>query len=284
MALWDLAARLEDVPLHRRLGSIWDDVPIYGSGGFTTYDEHRLTDQLTDWTVRQAIPRVKIKIGQSWGLDERRDRDRIRQARAIIGDDVALFVDANGAYTAKQAVRLLHDVADAGVTWFEEPVSSDDLEGLAEVRHLVVADVAAGEYGTDEPYFRRMCEAGAIDCLQADATRCGGYTIWQRAVRSRTASVSRSRATAPRTCTPISPEAHRTSGTSSGSTTTSESNRCASTAHSTRRAALSRRGTMRRGTASQSRSPTSSDFGSPDSRSAFVREAEPRRTPVNGRR
>ncbi|MGN6445629.1 enolase C-terminal domain-like protein [Amnibacterium sp.] len=181
VALWDLAARLDDMPLHRRLGSIWDDVPVYGSGGFTTYDAARLEQQLTTWTQEQRIPRVKIKIGESWGSDERRDLARIEQARAIIGDDIVLFVDANGGYSAKQAVRVMREAGDAGVTWFEEPVSSDDLGGLSEVRAAVLADVAAGEYGTDEVYFRRMCESGAVDCLQADATRCGGYTVWLRA-------------------------------------------------------------------------------------------------------
>jgi L-alanine-DL-glutamate epimerase-like enolase superfamily enzyme len=66
------------------------------------------------------------------------------------------------------------------VAWFEEPVSSDDLAGLREVRDAVEPDVAAGEYGWDLPYFQRMCAAGAVDCLQADVSRCGGITEWVR--------------------------------------------------------------------------------------------------------
>jgi L-alanine-DL-glutamate epimerase-like enolase superfamily enzyme len=180
VALWDLKARLLGLPLYRLLGAVRDRVPVYGSGGFTSYDEGQLRDQLSGWASAQRIPRVKIKIGESWGADPARDLDRMRQARAIIGDDVELFVDANGGYGRKQAIRVMDAAADLDVRWFEEPVSSDDLEGLREVRDGVAADVTAGEYGWDLYYFRRMCAAGAVDCLQADVSRCGGITEWLR--------------------------------------------------------------------------------------------------------
>ncbi|MEO5609535.1 MAG: enolase C-terminal domain-like protein [Ornithinibacter sp.] len=180
VALWDLKARLLDIPLHHLLGAVREDVPVYGSGGFTTYDERQLRDQLGHWALEQAIPRVKIKIGESWGADPGRDLERMRQARATIGEHTELFVDANGGYTRKQAIRVMAAAADLDVRWFEEPVSSDDLDGLREVRDAVSADVTAGEYGYDVPYFRRMCAAGAVDCLQADVSRCGGISEFVR--------------------------------------------------------------------------------------------------------
>lgn len=180
-ALWDLKARLLDVPLHRLLGAVRDTVPVYGSGGFTTYSDARLTEQLSRWVQVEAIPRVKIKIGQSQGADTRRDLERMRQAREVIGSSVELYVDANGCYSRKQAIRVAHTATDLDIRWFEEPVTSDDLEGLREVRDAVDADVAAGEYGFDLYYFRRMCQAQAVDCLQIDASRCGGITEWLRA-------------------------------------------------------------------------------------------------------
>jgi L-alanine-DL-glutamate epimerase-like enolase superfamily enzyme len=181
IALWDLKARILGLPLHRLLGAVRDTVPIYGSGGFTTYDEAQLAGQLSHWVYDLGIGRVKIKIGESWGEKPERDLARIRQARREIGD-AELYVDANGAYGGKQAIRIMRDVAAEGldVRWFEEPVSSDDLAGLREVRYQVPADVAAGEYGYDLRYFERMCAAGAVDCLQADVSRCGGITEWQR--------------------------------------------------------------------------------------------------------
>jgi L-alanine-DL-glutamate epimerase-like enolase superfamily enzyme len=179
-ALWDLKARVLGLPLSRLLGAAHSAVPIYGSGGFTTYDDRQLRDQLTHWTQKQAIPRAKIKIGESWGQNIDRDLARMRLARETIGPDVEFYVDANGAYGRKQAIRVAERASDLDLHWYEEPVSSDDLDGLREVRDRVAPDVAAGEYGYDVVYFRRMCAANAIDCLQIDLTRCGGITEWMR--------------------------------------------------------------------------------------------------------
>ncbi len=179
-ALWDLKAKLLGVPACRLLGMVRAAVPVYGSGGFTTYDEATARAQLERWAGEWAIPRVKIKIGESWGGNPARDLARIGFARQVIGPRAELYVDANGGYTRKQAVRMARAMAEYDVSWFEEPVSSDDLDGLREVRDQVEPDVAAGEYGYDLAYFGRMTDAGAVDCLQAEVTRCGGITDWLR--------------------------------------------------------------------------------------------------------
>jgi L-alanine-DL-glutamate epimerase-like enolase superfamily enzyme len=176
-ALWDLKARLLDVPLVILLGAVRDGVPVYGSGGFTSYSPAQLQVQLGEW-VASGIPRVKMKIGRQPAADV----DRVRAARAAIGAAAELFVDANSAYSRKQALAFAERFADDGVNWFEESVSSDDLEGLRLLRNRVPAgmDIAAGEYGYDLFYFRRMLEAGAVDVLQADATRCAGISGFLR--------------------------------------------------------------------------------------------------------
>jgi L-alanine-DL-glutamate epimerase-like enolase superfamily enzyme len=179
-ALWDLKARLLDLPLYKLLGAVRGEVAIYGSGGFTTYSRQQLEDQLGGWVHDQHIPRVKIKIGQDRGAGVPRDVERIGQARAVIGDSAELYVDANGAYTAKQAVRAFEAAQELRPAWFEEPVSADHLDGLRTVREAVSADVAAGEYGTDLFYFQRLCQADAVDCVQVDVSRCGGITQWLR--------------------------------------------------------------------------------------------------------
>jgi L-alanine-DL-glutamate epimerase-like enolase superfamily enzyme len=175
-ALWDLKARITGVPLAALFGRAHERVPVYGSGGFTTYTDEQTREQLLGWVLGDGIPRVKIKIGEDRGRREERDVHRTALARDAVGAEVELFVDANGGYTAKQAIRFAGRTEALDVRWFEEPVSSDDLPGLALVRSRVASDVAAGEYGTDPRYFRLMCQAGAVDCLQVDATRCGGYT------------------------------------------------------------------------------------------------------------
>ncbi|TDD82721.1 mandelate racemase [Actinomadura darangshiensis] len=177
-ALWDLKARLLDVPLHRLLGSVRTDVDVYGSGGFTSYDDERTRAQLRHWSAELGIPRVKIKIGGSWGRAEDRDLARLRLARAAVGDGVALFADANGAYGVKQAIRVARAAEDVGLRWFEEPVSSDDLAGLRAVADAAACEVAAGEYGYDLPYFVPLMDA--VDCPQTDVTRCGGITEFLR--------------------------------------------------------------------------------------------------------
>jgi L-alanine-DL-glutamate epimerase-like enolase superfamily enzyme len=174
IALWDLKARLLDQPLAILFGRSRESVPIYGSGGFTSYTETELCAQLSRWVEVDGCHSVKMKIGS------RPDQDpqRVRVAKSVIGDH-SLFVDANGAYDVKQALVLADRfVDDADVRWFEEPVSSDDLAGLAYVREHAPAnlDIAAGEYGFDIDYFRQMISAEAIDVQQADVTRCGGYT------------------------------------------------------------------------------------------------------------
>jgi L-alanine-DL-glutamate epimerase-like enolase superfamily enzyme len=171
-ALWDLKARLLDVPLVDLLGAAHEDVPIYGSGGFCSYSDERLCEQLGGW-ADAGIPRVKMKVGR----EPERDPARLDAAREAIGDDVELYVDANGAFARKEALAWAERYAASwNVTWFEEPVSSADREGLRLLRDEAPAglEIAAGEYAYVPADFRNIVDC--VDCLQADVTRCGGIT------------------------------------------------------------------------------------------------------------
>lgn len=177
IALWDLKARLLGLPLVTLLGPVREGVPVYGSGGFTSYSVAQLQQQLGLW-AEQGLSMVKMKVGRQ----PQDDPKRVRAAREAIGTGVELFVDANGAYDRKQASALAEKFAECRVTWYEEPVSSDDLEGLGLLRYRAPAgmEISAGEYGYDLLYFRRMLEAGAVDVLQADARRCAGISEFLR--------------------------------------------------------------------------------------------------------
>jgi L-alanine-DL-glutamate epimerase-like enolase superfamily enzyme len=177
IALWDLKARLLDVALPVALDAARDTVPAYGSGGFTSYPLDVLREQVAGWAA-EGLPAVKIKVGRRPDDDSR----RLVAARDAVGPHVELFVDANGVYSRKQALAWAEQFADHDVRWLEEPVSSDDLDGLRLIRDRSPAgmDVTAGEYGFDLPYFERMLAAGAVDCLQADVTRCGGITAFAK--------------------------------------------------------------------------------------------------------
>ncbi|HXT00294.1 MAG TPA: enolase C-terminal domain-like protein [Elusimicrobiota bacterium] len=194
-ALWDLKARLLGVPLARLLGAARESVPVYGSGGFTSYTIAQLERQLGGW-ADEGMGAVKMKVGR----EPERDLERVRAARRAIGPSVELYVDANGAYERKQALRFAEEFAAEGVTWFEEPVPASDLEGHRLLRDRAPAgmEIASGEYGWDLPYFERMLEAGAVDVLQADATRCGGPSgFLEAAALCRARNVPLSSHTAP---------------------------------------------------------------------------------------
>jgi L-alanine-DL-glutamate epimerase-like enolase superfamily enzyme len=178
VALWDLKAKRFGRPLVDILGAARDAVPIYGSGGFTSYSREQLTGQLSRWVEEDGCQWVKMKVG----TEPERDPGRVKTARAAVGS-AGLFVDANGAYARKEALDFAERFTEFDVSWFEEPVSSDDLEGLRLLRDRAPAhmEIAAGEYGYEPFYFRRMLEAGAVDVMQADATRCCGITGFLRA-------------------------------------------------------------------------------------------------------
>jgi len=176
-ALWDLKARVLELPLVDCLPRVHDAVPLYGSGGFCSYSLDRLREQLAGW-VAQGIPRVKMKISR----EPERDPQRLDAAREAVGDETALYVDSNGAFGAKVALGWAQRLrADWGASWFEEPVSSEDPDGLRLVREHGPGglEIAAGEYAYVPADFRHL--VGCVDCLQADVTRCGGITGLLRA-------------------------------------------------------------------------------------------------------
>jgi L-alanine-DL-glutamate epimerase-like enolase superfamily enzyme len=171
VALWDLKARLLGLPLADVLPRFHDAAPIYGSGGFTSYSLERLREQLGGW-ASEGIPRVKMKVGR----EPEKDPERIGAVREAIGDGVELLVDANGAYTRKQALYWAEAFANDGITYLEEPVSSEDREGLRLLRDRGPGGlaIAAGEYEWTLPQLANLAEC--VDILQADVTRCGGIT------------------------------------------------------------------------------------------------------------
>jgi L-alanine-DL-glutamate epimerase-like enolase superfamily enzyme len=177
VAWWDLKARVLDVPLGDLLGRCRAEVPVYGSGGFTTLSDGRLAKQVDAW-MEAGCTAAKIKIGEAAGHGLDRDLQRTRRLRELAGPRTELMVDANGGYTVGQARRVGAALDELEVVWFEEPVSSDDTAGLAHLRAALSCDVAAGEYAATPDDVTALLPV--VDCLQLDATRCGGYTGWLR--------------------------------------------------------------------------------------------------------
>jgi L-alanine-DL-glutamate epimerase-like enolase superfamily enzyme len=179
IALWDLKAKLLDVALADLLPRFHARARVYGSGGFTSYSLDELRDQAGGW-VEAGFASVKVKVGR----EPSDDPQRLRAIREVIGPDIELMVDANGAWSRKQALQWMGRFReDFDVTYVEEPVSSDDLEGLRLLRDRGPSGmaVAAGEYAWDLVDLHRLVAAEAVDILQADVTRVGGVTNLLRA-------------------------------------------------------------------------------------------------------
>ncbi|WP_431210317.1 enolase C-terminal domain-like protein [Puia sp. P3] len=172
-ALWDIKAKILGLPLCRLIGMVREQAMVYASGGFTSYTDERLAGQLGEW-ASEGFQYVKMKVGRQ----PESDVCRVGRAREAIGPNVSLFIDANGAYQKRTAMEQAYQFARYSVSWFEEPVSSDDLAGLREMRENAPAAmrVAAGEYAYTGDDFLRLLQTQAVDVLQADATRCGGIT------------------------------------------------------------------------------------------------------------
>jgi L-alanine-DL-glutamate epimerase-like enolase superfamily enzyme len=174
VALWDLKSRHLGVPLVTLIGQVRAAVPVYGSGGFTSYSDAQLRAQFGGWAAL-GIRHFKMKVGRHPEADEK----RVRAARSEIGAAARLFVDANSAYTRRQALEWADMFAhEFDVRWLEEPLPPDDLAGLRFLRNRVPAqlEIAEGEYGYDLEYFRRLLDADAVDVVMPDLTRCGGIT------------------------------------------------------------------------------------------------------------
>ena len=170
VALWDLKAGLFDVPLPELLGTCRDRVPVYGSGGFVSSDDAELSRDVAAWRAA-GCRAMKIKIGRDRGARPDWDVNRVRLFRELAGEDVELMVDANGAYRGGEAIRVGTELERWNVRWFEEPVSSDDIGGLALARSALRCDVAAGEYVSHALRRRTACLGGGLSAGRRDEVR-----------------------------------------------------------------------------------------------------------------
>ena len=179
IGLWDLKAKIVNLPLYKLLGSYTDSVPVYGSGGWTNFTEKELIKEMTDY-VEAGIPRVKMKVGKDFGKSEREDIQRLEAVRNAVGDDVAIFIDANNGYYRKQAIYMAREFEQSQVGWFEEPLIPDDVKGLAEVARSSSIPIATGEHEYTKYGFRELIERAAADIVQPDIGRVGGVTEWMK--------------------------------------------------------------------------------------------------------
>jgi L-alanine-DL-glutamate epimerase-like enolase superfamily enzyme len=174
IALWDLLAQHAAVPLYRLLGGARERVPAYGSGINMHLDGEPLLDQMRGFLDR-GYRAVKMKVGRD---DPGEDLERVAAVRRLVGPGVRLMLDANQKWTAGEAVRRGRLLARFAPYWLEEPVLADDRVGHARVRRGTGIPLAAGETLYTRYEFADFVRSGALDVVQADIVRVGGFTEW----------------------------------------------------------------------------------------------------------
>ncbi|MEV7991749.1 enolase C-terminal domain-like protein [Streptomyces sp. NPDC086077] len=155
----------------RRVRLLERGYPAYTtSPGWLGYDDAKLT-RLATQAVADGFRQIKLKVGAD--LDD--DIRRCRAARAAVGPDVRMAIDANQRWDVAEAIRWTKALAEFRPYWIEEPTSPDDILGHAAIRRAVSpVKVATGEHAHNRIVFKQLLQAGAIDVLQLDAARVGG--------------------------------------------------------------------------------------------------------------
>lgn len=178
IALWDILGKSLDVPVWRLLGGAKAERMVaYGSGGWAAADT--IGGQLAGYVARSGFTAVKMRVG-AMDASVRASADRVIAAREGVGPRIELMCDAHGTFTTSEAKRFCYMIRDCDVTWLEEPVSSDDKTGLAEVRRSTHMPIAAGESEYTRFDFRDLVDRRAIDVMQPDLAVCGGITEARR--------------------------------------------------------------------------------------------------------
>lgn len=175
MALWDLKGKIFDLPLYRLLGGNKTRVPVYASGGWTSYSDDELVAEARRM-VGEGYRMIKLKVGVEGGRNPRHDVQRVAKVREAIGPDIGLMLDANNCWSAATAAQFSNRLVDFDIMFLEEPVFADDIPGLAQFKRSTDLPLATGEHEYTKYGARDLLLNNAVDILQLDGGRAGGYT------------------------------------------------------------------------------------------------------------
>lgn len=181
IALWDIKGKALGLPLYRLLGGGDPNVPIYASGGWTSYSTEELVAEAKNMVAR-GYKKIKLKVGVDGGRNPSEDVRRVAAVREAIGPDVGFMLDANNVWRAAAAVQFANRVREYNIEFFEEPVFADDIPGLAEFKRGTDIPLATGEHEYTRYGARDLLLGNAADIIQCDVTRVGGYTEMLRVI------------------------------------------------------------------------------------------------------
>ena len=175
IALWDLKGKIIDMPLYRLFGGNQTEIPVYGSGGWTSYDDDELVEEMKQ-IVASGYKHIKFKVGYEGGKNPRRDLERVRKVREAVGPEIGIMLDANNCWDAATGARFANQVKDYDIMFLEEPVFADDIPGLRKYKQSTDLPLATGEHEYTKWGARDLILNNAADIVQLDGTRAGGFT------------------------------------------------------------------------------------------------------------
>lgn len=175
IALWDLKGKIVNLPLYRLWGGTETHIPVYGSGGWTSYTDEELVEEVKRM-VGMGYSTIKFKVGYGGGKKPLRDVQRVQKVRDAIGPDIGILLDANNCWDAATAVQFANRVKDCNIDLLEEPVFADDIYGLQEYKRKTDIPLGTGEHEYTKYGARDLLTMQAVDVLQIDGTRTGGFT------------------------------------------------------------------------------------------------------------
>jgi L-alanine-DL-glutamate epimerase-like enolase superfamily enzyme len=176
VALWDAIGKTLKKPIWKLLGCHTKQIPVYGSGGWISYTDQELINEVTDYKKR-GFQAVKIKVGMP---DMNRDIERLTKVREAVGNDLKIMMDANQGMDVPSAIKLANSVENLNIHWFEEPVSNTDFDGYATIHSKTKVSLAMGEREYSTVALRELIGRHAIDLWQPDIIRLGGVEEWTR--------------------------------------------------------------------------------------------------------
>lgn len=174
-AVWDARCKMSEIPLWKAAGGAQPSIPLYDTeGGWLHLDVEQLAKNAAK-AKGQGLAGIKLKVGKPKAGE---DVERVAAARAAVGDDLDIMVDANQSLTAAEAIRRAALFEPYRLSWFEEPLPADDVTGHKRLSAATSLPIAVGESLYSVGGFREYLVAGAASIIQVDAARVGGITPW----------------------------------------------------------------------------------------------------------
>ena len=178
IALWDALAQAAGLPLARLLGGTLEPVPAYNSNGLGLIPPAAVADEALELLAEGGFTALKVRVGRDRAAD---DLEAVRRVRAAVGGDVTLVADYNQGLALGDALERCRALDAEGLTWIEEPLRYDDLDGHARIARDITTPVMLGENFYGPRAMHDAIRARACDLVMPDLMRIGGVTGWLQA-------------------------------------------------------------------------------------------------------